>query len=135
MYDNVSELEYKYRLDKENEKDMEEYMGLQDKFKTLNTGDTEFTTEQEAIVKECYELAEFLLGKNRRYGNSALCPARIFSKSSPTEQIRVRLDDKITRLQNVQSDDEEDALLDLLGYLVLLRVCEKQDKQNEMERT
>lgn len=38
-----------------------------------------------------------LLAKNAAYGNSALEPVRIFSKADPTEQIRVRIDDKLSR--------------------------------------
>ena len=36
--------------------------------------------------------------KNRKYGNSALKPNRIFSKCSATEQLLVRIDDKLNRI-------------------------------------
>ena len=77
-------------------------------------------TEQ-AIVDEYVGLARFLIGKNRKYGNSALDPVRIFSKADAAEQIRVRIDDKLNRLAQGQTDDE-DTVLDLVGYLILLRV-------------
>jgi len=64
-----------------------------------------------------------LIEKNRKYGNSALEPARVFSKTSPVEQLLVRIDDKISRIQSGQGDDTEDAVKDLLGYLVLLRIA------------
>lgn len=46
------------------------------------------------------------------------------------EQIKVRLDDKISRLMNQQSDDDEDVVMDLMGYLVLLRVALKRRKES-----
>jgi len=64
-----------------------------------------------------------LLTKNKKYGNSALDPVRIFSKASPKEQILVRLDDKLSRLANQQPN--EDVVFDLMGYLVLLRISDK----------
>lgn len=66
-----------------------------------------------------------LLEKNRKYGNSALEPARVFSKASPIEQLLVRIDDKISRIQSGQADDNEDAVKDLIGYLVLLRIARR----------
>lgn len=60
-----------------------------------------------------------LLDKNRKYGNSALEPIRVFSKADTLEQIAVRMDDKLSRIKSAQGDDLEDAKLDLLGYLIL----------------
>ena len=79
----------------------------------------------EAIALVCNEVRDLLIDKNRKYGNSALEPMRVFSKASPREQLLVRMDDKLSRIKNAQPDDEEDALLDLLGYLVLERVQRK----------
>lgn len=78
------------------------------------------------ITEECDAIKAMLLEKNAKYGNSALSPLRIFSKADPVEQIRVRIDDKLSRLNSGVSDDIEDAVLDLIGYLVLLRVCLKE---------
>lgn len=64
-------------------------------------------------------IREMLLDKNRKYGNSALEPMRVFSKAEPLEQIAVRMDDKLSRIRSAQGDDLEDAKLDLVGYLVL----------------
>jgi hypothetical protein len=75
------------------------------------------------IAQECDDLKFMLLDKNRKYGNSALCPQRIFSKADAIEQIKVRIDDKLSRLVSGQSDDTEDVERDLMGYLVLLRVA------------
>jgi len=79
---------------------------------------------QELIRHECDAIRDMLLDKNRKYGNSAINPVRIFSRSDPMEQIRVRIDDKLNRILNKQGDDDEDAELDLLGYLVLKRVAQ-----------
>jgi len=89
----------------------------------------ELTESQRLIVEVCDEVKELLLVKNRKYGDSALRPRRIFSKASPVEQILVRLDDKIARIatSGMSVDGEgvvdEDTVLDLMGYLVLLRVA------------
>lgn len=77
------------------------------------------------ISAECDALKALLLSKNKAYGNSALDPVRIFSKASPEEQILVRIDDKLSRLQR-GAEAGEDVVQDLIGYLVLLRVCRKQ---------
>ncbi len=76
---------------------------------------------QRAIWDECEALAEMLMAKNRAYGNSALDPVRVFSKADPEEQIRVRLDDKLSRLMRGEAAGE-DTEQDFMGYLVLLRV-------------
>ena len=65
-----------------------------------------------------------LIAKNEAYGNSALDPVRIFSKVSPVEQILVRIDDKLSRLARGDNAGE-DVEMDLLGYLVILRIARK----------
>jgi hypothetical protein len=77
------------------------------------------------IVDECLAIADMLVRKNKRYGDSAMNPVRIFSKASPTEQILVRIDDKLSRLSRGNGAEVEDTIGDLLGYLVLLRVAER----------
>ena len=79
------------------------------------------------IAEECDEVKELLLEKNRAYGNSALEPVRVFSRASTTEQLRVRIDDKLSRLVR-GSDAGEDVELDLIGYLVLLRVARRRER-------
>lgn len=83
------------------------------------------TNTQELIAQECDALKELLLEKNRKYGDSAITPSRIFSKADAVEQIRVRIDDKLNRIKNRQSDDDEDPEWDLAGYLILLRIAKK----------
>lgn len=76
------------------------------------------------IWRECAELAVFLIEKNKAYGDSALKPLRVMSKADPAEQIRVRMDDKLSRLLRGEAAGE-DAVRDLFGYYVLLRICER----------
>jgi hypothetical protein len=76
------------------------------------------------IRQECLDVAAFLVAKNQAYGNSALDPVRCFSKADPLEQLKVRLDDKLSRLMRGDAAGE-DVELDLLGYLVLLRIARK----------
>lgn len=79
----------------------------------------EFEVEVRA---ECNALANMLIEKNHAYGNSALSPVRIFSKSSIEEQLLVRIDDKLSRLAR-GNNAGEDVVFDLLGYLILLRIA------------
>jgi len=72
------------------------------------------------IASECDAIKAMLLAKNAAYGNSALDPVRVFSKASTDEQIRVRLDDKLSRLMR-GSNAGEDVEADIIGYLVLMR--------------
>jgi len=74
------------------------------------------------IEKTCDEIKELLLDKNRKYGDSALNPVRIFAKSDAAEQLKVRIDDKLNRLKNLQEDETEDTITDLIGYLILLKI-------------
>jgi hypothetical protein len=84
---------------------------------------------QTDISTVCDELKELLLDKNRKYGDSALNPVRIFSQASTVEQLKVRMDDKLSRLQNAQTDDDEDPVTDLIGYLVLYKVALMQQRR------
>ena len=82
-----------------------------------------------SIAKTCDDIRDLLLKKNQAYGNSALDPVRIFSKASTKEQILVRIDDKLNRIKQGHSNlDNEDVIQDLIGYLVLLRVWQKQNE-------
>ena len=82
------------------------------------------STKFETVLNQEVDLIyKMLCDKNRKYGNSALEPKRIFSKSSTIEQLNVRIDDKISRIASRQVDDTEDAELDLIGYLLIKRVA------------
>lgn len=78
---------------------------------------------QQQIADTCDSIKQTLLEKNRKYGDAALNPIQVFSKLDPVQQIKVRLDDKLKRVQNSQDDEDEDPILDLIGYLVLLKIA------------
>ena len=78
---------------------------------------------QRRIASICDDVRKILLDKNKKYGNSAIDPVRIFSTASPIEQINVRIDDKISRIVRGKGVDDEDVELDLIGYLILRRVA------------
>lgn len=84
---------------------------------------------RQEIDTVCKELSEFLKEKNRKYGNAALEPFNVFSKSTAEEKINVRLDDKLARIKNRQNDEDEDVLWDLIGYLILKCVYRRINKE------
>lgn len=77
----------------------------------------------ELVDRECSAVAEMLKSKNQAYGNSALDPLRVFSQADAVEQIRVRIDDKLSRIKRGRGEEQEDVICDLLGYLILLRIA------------
>jgi hypothetical protein len=82
-------------------------------------------TIQEEIVAECDSIKRMLLDKSAAYGNSALDPVRIFARTDAVEQLKVRIDDKLSRLARGSGQIAEDTTSDLIGYLVLLRIAER----------
>lgn len=81
-------------------------------------------TEKE-IARICNEMSNFLIEKNRAYGNSALDPVRIFSKCNNVEQLMVRIDDKLSRFARGSEFPGDNDIDDLLGYLILLKVAQR----------
>jgi hypothetical protein len=77
------------------------------------------------IWKTCHSIAQMLIEKNIAYGDSALDPVRIFSKSDPAEQLRVRIDDKLSRLMKGTEYVGDNDIDDLIGYLVLLKIAKE----------
>ena len=84
---------------------------------------------QQDIARVCDRVKNLLLEKNMKYGDSALNPIRIMSQASNIEQILVRIDDKLNRLKqgNNLLFDDEDVIMDLIGYYVLLKVAIDRD--------
>lgn len=78
---------------------------------------------ESVIRKICGELADFLVEKNRAYGNSAAEPCSIFAKRCDAlAGIDVRIDDKINRIKKGSEFPGDDTIKDLAGYLIL-RMC------------
>lgn len=77
-----------------------------------------FKKELQVVLNQ---IGSMLEQKNAAYGDSALNPVRIFSKADPLEQLKVRIDDKLSRLARGAAAGE-DVIHDLLGYLVIYRM-------------
>lgn len=96
-------------------------------------------TEKKAPLEKeiravCKEMAEFLIEKNKAYGNSASEPVGIFAKRLDTlSQIDVRIDDKLSRLKRGHEFPGDDTVKDLAGYLLLRRVIERQEAEKDEE--
>lgn len=83
------------------------------------------------IAEACDEIKALLLKKNAAYGDSALKPVRIFSREDNVEQLKVRLDDKLSRLARghaLPDESLEDTVDDICGYLILLKIATKRRK-------
>lgn len=83
-----------------------------------STADYSMNT-RDGIECICRSISKVLVEKNRRYGDSAVAPVRIFSKAEKCEQLRVRLDDKLSRIANGEVLRKND-MADLIGYCVLM---------------
>ena len=81
-------------------------------------------TTAELIRQISDEVTDLLLMKNAAYGDSALNPANIFAKGDAVENLCARIDDKLMRIKTKGITDEtEDTIQDLIGYLILLKVA------------
>lgn len=101
------------------EEELEEYL--------RDTGQKPLVSMEQKIIAHCDEIKSILLLKNKCYGNSASEPIRVFSKSDPLEQMRVRIDDKLSRIMRGTEYPGDDTILDLIGYLVLYRILKEED--------
>jgi hypothetical protein len=82
---------------------------------------------EKSIYSECMKISNFLILKNRSYGNSALDPVRFFSTADNIEQLHVRIDDKLSRFARGSSYPGDNDIDDLVGYLVLLKVAKRNE--------
>jgi hypothetical protein len=87
---------------------------------------------QEKIVEIIEGITTLLLEKNKRYGDSALTPTNIFSKLPAGEAIKVRLDDKISRIIN-SSELRTNDVSDIIGYCVLYLISQDVSKKDILE--
>lgn len=76
----------------------------------------------------CNSIAEMLISKNKSYGNSALEPINCFYKGDSGTSIKVRIDDKLSRIMRGKEYQGDDTVKDLLGYLVLLLISNRKEK-------
>lgn len=85
------------------------------------------TAFEDNVHRHLNKIANILISKNKAYGDSALNPIRAFSKASRIEQLNVRIDDKISRIQRGTDFEDEDTVRDLIGYLVLRLIAEESE--------
>ncbi len=84
-------------------------------------------TTQQKIDLLFNNFKEFLKEKNRRYGDSALNPANIFSPVPASDQIKNRLDDKLNRIKEATKQGialRKNDVADVFGYVALLLISE-----------
>lgn len=86
------------------------------------------TSTQYTIANVCDNIKNMLVEKNKSYGDSALDPIRIFSKADSDEQIKIRIDDKLSRISRGSEFYGDNDLDDLIGYLILLKVSKIYNK-------
>lgn len=85
-------------------------------------------TVEEMISEECVALESMLILKNVSYNNSLHSEPPLFPIDSITG-IQARINDKLNRIKQVGLTDEtEDSVLDLIGYLIHLRIALKLNK-------
>lgn len=73
---------------------------------------------------------DMLIQKNREYGSAVFKKGKVFSKTSAEDAIRIRLDDKMSRLAWMMQNPgeafvQEDTEFDLTGYLILMQVARR----------
>lgn len=80
----------------------------------------------EEVRKIAEEICDMLEAKDKSYGDNISNPIHVFSELSPTEALKVRIDDKLSRIARGCQYQDEDTLRDLIGYL--LRYIEAMEK-------
>jgi hypothetical protein len=72
-----------------------------------------------------------IMEKNKKYGDAVLSPKRFFSNMPINMVVWSRIDEKISRCLSSEKDNE-DAILDIIGYLLLL-IIHKQRVYQSLE--
>ena len=89
---------------------------------------------ESSITQVILDIEKMLIEKNRAYGDSALEPVRIFSKAQTIEQLYVRIDDKLSRVEGGHEYPGDDTIKDLIGYLVLLLIAKERDANERVQQ-
>lgn len=87
------------------------------------------TQTQQDIERVSKQVSDLLISKNKSYGDSALNPSRIFSKADRVQQLLVRIDDKLSRIQNGHDWPGDNDIDDLIGYLILLKIAKERNEK------
>ena len=92
---------------------------------------------EETFKIKCAKIAgkvvNLLAEKNAQYGDSAFDPIRFFSDLPPDAGLRVRIDDKLSRLMRGSDtiESDVDVIEDLIGYFILLRLTMDDEETDE----
>ena len=83
------------------------------------------------VAKTAARVVNLLKIKNEQYGDSVQQTLRVFSKLDSQAGIRVRIDDKLSRLArgNDSIESDIDIVDDLIGYLILLRMMMEEEEE------
>ena len=82
------------------------------------------------IAAKCDEIKDLLLRKNESYGNSVFENDHVYSDATPGQAVRIRIDDKLQRIKNQKSFENEDTKLDVVGYMILELIISDLEKQS-----
>lgn len=82
---------------------------------------------EQSVRRHTDRIANLLIEKNKAYGDSALNPIRVFSKADRMEQLYIRLDDKISRVQRGHEYPGDDTIQDIIGYCVLILIARENE--------
>ena len=86
------------------------------------------------VGKIAVKVINLLVEKNIQYGDSAFDPMRFFSDAGPDAGLRIRIDDKLSRLMrgNDTIESDIDVIEDLIGYFILLRLTMEKYPEDEL---
>jgi len=83
---------------------------------------------KDAITRTCNDVHSGLLKHHEKYGTAIFRPVTILSSASAEQTIRIKIDDRIRKLQNLDrtfslksAETERELIDDLIGYLVNFR--------------
>jgi len=107
-----------FKADKENGMTKEQLDELANIVYDMFDFNEDFNETQWNIIRVGLGKIDFLMVKNKRYGNSAIEPIQVFSNLPASEQINNRMDDKLLRIKNSDVERKND-FVDLAGYIEL----------------
>ena len=87
-------------------------------------GESSFEQKVRRILTD---VGDIVVARNKEYGNSALDPVRVFSKSDRMEQLKVQLDHKLSRIAR-GGDPGLDTIRDIIGYCTLILIAREGNK-------
>ena len=89
-------------------------------------GSAKFEAKVNGVLER---IGQLLIAKNEQYGDSVNKPLRLFSKLDSQAGVRVRIDDKLSRLArgNDSIESDMDIVDDLIGYLVMLKMIMEEE--------